>query len=134
MNPHDLLKQASDLIGERGADYGGIENNFQLIADLASLRLGRDIHPYEVAVIMVCVKNARNFANPTHTDSRLDAMNYEAFATMFAKDYEDQKLNAGADIDYKRKRDFKAAVVTKINTKPVLSHLETVQAPRSAES
>ena len=60
-------------------------------------------------------------------------MNYEAFATMFAKDYEDQKSSAGADIDYKRKRDFRAAVVTKINTKPVLSHLETVQAPRSAE-
>jgi len=134
MNPHDLLKQASDLIGERGADYGGIENNFQLIADLASLRLGRDIHPYEVAVIMVCVKNARNFANPSHIDSRLDAMNYEAFATLFAKDYEMQKSTAGADIDYKRRRDFKSAVVTKIKPKIDLAHLEAVQAPLSVES
>ena len=87
MNPHDLLQQASEIIGERGNDYGGIEDNFQLIADLASLRLGRDIHPFEVAIIMVCVKNARAFNNPTHIDSRLDAMNYEAFAAMFANDY-----------------------------------------------
>jgi len=131
MNPNDLLKQASELIGERGADYGGIENNFQLIADIASLRLGRDIHPYEVAVIMVSVKNARNFANPSHMDSRLDAMNYEAFAALFAKDYEQQKSTANADIDYKRRKDFKAAVMSKPKTDLLT---ETVTTLRSVES
>ena len=45
MTPHDLLVQAADIIAQRGEGYGGIENNFQLAADLASLRLGRDIHP-----------------------------------------------------------------------------------------
>jgi hypothetical protein len=80
--PTDLLRQAADIIAERGETYGGIENNFQLIADLASLRLGRDIHPFEVAIIMVCVKNARAFNDPTHLDSRVDAMNYEAFAVI----------------------------------------------------
>ena len=107
MNPHDLLQQASEIIGERGNDYGGIEDNFQLIADLASLRLGRDIHPYEVAVIMVCLKNARAFSNPTLIDSRLDAMNYEAFAAMFANDYVQQK--EGSNISYKKKVDLKPA-------------------------
>jgi hypothetical protein len=107
MNPHDLLQQASEIIGERGADYGGIEDNFQLIADLASLRLGRDIHPFEVAIIMVCVKNARAFSSPTHIDSRLDAMNYEAFAAMFANDYVNQKEGSG--IGYKKRADLKAA-------------------------
>ncbi len=107
MNPHDLLQQASEIISERGENYGGIEDNFQLIADLASLRLGRDIHPFEVAIIMVCVKNARAFSSPTHIDSRLDAMNYEAFAAMFANDYVHQKEGSG--IGYKKRADLKPA-------------------------
>ena len=107
MNPHDLLQQASEIIGERGSDYGGVEDNFQLIADLATLRLGRDIHPYEVAIIMVCLKNARAFSNPTHIDSRLDAMNYEAFAAMFANDYTQAKEGSG--IGYKKRTDLKPA-------------------------
>lgn len=128
MNPNEVLKQAGDLIGERGNDYGGIENNFQLIADLASLRLGRDIHPYEIAVIMVCVKNARNFSNPTHMDSRLDAINYEAFAALFTADYEAQKMSKPSDIDYRKRRDFKSATVTR------LSALESTIVRPSAES
>ena len=112
MNPHDLLQQASEIIGERGADYGGIEDNFQLIADLASLRLGRDIHPFEVAIIMVCVKNARAFSSPTHIDSRLDAMNYEAFAAMFANDYVAQKEGSG--IGYKKRIELKPAKIESI--------------------
>ena len=107
MNPHDLLQQASEIISERGENYGGIEDNFQLVADLASLRLGRDIHPFEVAIIMVCVKNARAFSTPTHIDSRLDAMNYEAFAAMFANDYVNQKEGSG--IGYKKRADLKPA-------------------------
>lgn len=109
MNPHDLLQQASEIIGERGADYGGIEDNFQLIADLASLRLGRDIHPFEVAIIMVCVKNARAFHSPTHIDSRLDAMNYEAFAAMFANDYANHNAATGANISYKKRANLTPA-------------------------
>lgn len=115
-NPYDLLRQASDIISERGENYGGIEDNFQLIADLASLRLGRDIHPYEVAIIMVCVKNARAFSAPTHLDSRIDAMNYEAFAATFAQDYLDQKTATGSsDIGYKKKAELKPATIAKFN-------------------
>ena len=109
MNPHDLLQQASEIISERGENYGGIEDNFQLVADLASLRLGRDIHPFEVATIMVCVKNARAFSDPTHIDSRLDAMNYEAFAAMFANDYVSQKAATGANIGYKKRANLTPA-------------------------
>lgn len=109
MNPHDLLQQASEIISERGENYGGIEDNFQLVADLASLRLGRDIHPFEVATIMVCVKNARAFSDPTHIDSRLDAMNYEAFAAMFANDYVNQKAATGANIGYKKRTELRPA-------------------------
>lgn len=86
-DPRELLARAANLIDARGGDYGGIENNFQLISDLSTLRLGRKIHPYEVATILACVKQARLFANPTHTDSRLDLCNYETFAALFAADY-----------------------------------------------
>ena len=109
--PTDLLRQAADIIAERGETYGGIENNFQLIADLASLRLGRDIHPFEVAIIMVCVKNARAFNDPTHLDSRIDAMNYEAFAAMFAADYVAQKAETSANIGYKKRTELKPAKI-----------------------
>ena len=84
MNPQELLYEAAQIIDQRGQGYGGIENNFQLAADLASLRLGRDFHPYEIAIILACVKNARAFASPNHLDSHVDAMNYEMFAATFA--------------------------------------------------
>ena len=80
MTPQELLREASAIIDQRGEGYGGIENNFQLAADLASLRLGRDFHPYEIAIILACVKNARAFASPDHMDSHVDAVNYELFA------------------------------------------------------
>ena len=101
----DLLAQARDTVIERGGNYGEIENNFQLAADIASLRLGRDIHPYEVAVILACVKNARNFASPDHEDSHIDACNYELFCATFAEDY--AKRGAAPDVSYRRKPDSK---------------------------
>lgn len=100
--PKDILATASSIIDERGQSYGQIENNFELIADIASLRIGRDIHPYEVAVIMACVKHARLFANPTHADSRIDAINYEAFAAIFADDYAGNIPQA--EISYRRRK------------------------------
>lgn len=121
MNPHDLLVQAADIIAQRGEGYGGIENNFQLAADLASLRLGRDIHPYEVAIMLACVKNARAFNSPTHLDSHVDAVNYELFAATFAEDY---ALSQGgrAEAVFKRKDDLKPARAAK-----------SLKAARSAE-
>lgn len=109
MTPQELLKDASDIITQRGMNYGGIENNFQLIADLATLRLGRDFHPYEIAIIMACVKNARSFASPTHMDSHVDAVNYELFAATFADDYMQSKAGGNAEIAYKVKKDLKPA-------------------------
>ena len=109
MNPHELLNQAANIINQRGEGYGGIENNFQLAADMATLRLGRDFHPYEIAIIMVCVKNARAFSSPTHLDSHIDAVNYELFAATFAEDYMQSKAGTAAEIGYRRKKDLKPA-------------------------
>jgi hypothetical protein len=117
MTPHELLKLAGDVIAERGANYGGIEDNFQLIADLSSLRLGRNFHPYEIAVIMACVKNARAFSSPDHLDSHVDAMNYEMFAATFADNYMAwfaTTFEGGSEvIGYQKKADRKPAKVSK---------------------
>jgi hypothetical protein len=110
LNPKVLLQMAQDVIDERGLNYGGIEDNFQLIADLSSLRLGRDIHPYEIAVIMACVKNARSFSTPDHLDSHIDGANYELFAATFAADYLKQKQQAGTlDIAFRKRTELKPA-------------------------
>jgi len=117
-DPHTLLQQASEIIGQRGQNYGQIEDNFQLIADLSSLRLGRDFHPYEIAVIMACVKNARSFATPDHMDSHLDSINYEAFAAVFAPDYVKQRSETPeVELGYQRKADRKPASITTLKTK-----------------
>lgn len=109
-DPRELLHRAAEVIDERGATYGTIENNFQLIADISSLRLGRKIHPYEIATIMCAVKEARLFASPSHTDSRLDLANYEMFAAMFAEDYE-MSLNRGEAV-YLKQEDMPKAKMT----------------------
>jgi len=112
MTPQELLKDASAIIDQRGEGYGGIENNFQLAADLASLRLGRDFHPYEIAIILACVKNARAFASPTHMDSHVDAVNYELFAATFAEDY--AQARGLQDASYRAKKDLKPARTAKL--------------------
>ena len=115
MDPKALLQMAQDVIDERGMEYGQITDNFQLIADLSSLRLGRDIHPYEIAVIMACVKNARSFSTPDHLDSHIDGANYELFAATFAADYLKQKAAAGViDIGYRKKAELTAATAEEI--------------------
>lgn len=112
----ELLYTAASIIGERGLQYGAAEENFKLISDLASLRLGRSFHEYEIAVIMACVKNARSFASPNHLDSHIDAMAYESFAATFADDYINN-YTITETVSYQKKEDRKAAVVTPITAK-----------------
>jgi len=107
-NPHELLHQAANVLQERAQTHGDFENNFQLIADIFSLRIGRDFHPYEVCVLLECVKDARMFANPTNVDNYLDGINYRAFAALFAQDYVgSQAANSG--VAYIKKNELKKA-------------------------
>lgn len=101
-NPYEMLTQAAELIQERGQGYGEIENNFQLIADLFSLRVGRPFHPYEACILLECVKDARMFASPMNVDNYLDGINYKAFAALFAQDYARARTTLG-DVAYQRK-------------------------------
>lgn len=112
LEPQALLDMARDIIAERGDNYGSIAENFQLIADLATLRLGRTFHPFEICIILTCLKNARNFAVPDHLDSRVDAVNYELMAAQFAADYIAQKASENNIEGYKKREELRPAVVT----------------------
>jgi hypothetical protein len=80
MDPRLVLHECADLIGERGKDYGGIENNFRKIAAIASLSTGREITAYEVAMVLVATKLARMSGARDKRDNYLDAINYLVFA------------------------------------------------------
>lgn len=80
MNPHTILDEAKAIIGERGADYGGFEQNFERISRLACIATGMNISPYEVALIMSCLKLARIRQAPRKRDSYVDLIAYVAFA------------------------------------------------------
>jgi hypothetical protein len=85
MDPHKTLNQCAELIGERGEDYGGIEDNFTKIAIIASLATGRMVTAYDVAMILVATKLARMSGMRDKDDNYLDAINYLAFAKELRK-------------------------------------------------
>ena len=80
MKPDVVLKNAAALVGERGADYGGIENNFSHIASVANTMLDLNLTAFDIAIIMTAVKVARIRQSPYKEDNYLDAINYLAFA------------------------------------------------------
>lgn len=80
MNPHQVLKDCAALIGERGQDYGGVENNFKNIASIYTAMTGKEFTAFDVAVIMMAVKIARLRQSPYKKDNYLDLINYAAFA------------------------------------------------------
>ena len=80
MDPHKVLEEAGKIVGERGQDYGGIEDNFVRIASIAQLVLNVQITPYQVAMIHVATKLARMAGSRDKHDNYVDAINYIAFA------------------------------------------------------
>lgn len=80
MDPRLVLHECADLIGERGKDYGGIENNFRKIAEIANLVINKDLSPHDVAMVLVATKLARMAGTRDKRDNYLDAINYLVFA------------------------------------------------------
>lgn len=85
MDPHKTLNECAALIGERGADYGGIEENFDRIARIATEVIGMPITAYEVSIVLVATKLARMAGARDKRDNYLDAINYLAFASELRK-------------------------------------------------
>jgi hypothetical protein len=80
MNPHNVLDECKAVIGERGKDYGGVEQNFESIAAIYSRVSGIHIEAHDIALMMVCLKLARIRSSPMKRDNYLDLINYAAFA------------------------------------------------------
>jgi hypothetical protein len=74
----DALRQAAAIIaGERDAQYGSPEDNFERIAKVWSVILGIDISREDVAMCMVGLKLAR-YVNKSgfHPDTWIDIAGY----------------------------------------------------------
>lgn len=61
-----------------------MELAFDRASKLASIRLNKPVSMYDVAIVMSCVKQARQTENPTIVDSWVDDVNYTAIAGQFA--------------------------------------------------
>jgi hypothetical protein len=84
-SPHDILAKCADLIGDRGQDYGGIEDNFRRISIIASTILNKAISPHDAAIILLSTKLARMAGSQNKDDNYLDGINYLAFASDLRK-------------------------------------------------
>lgn len=86
----ELLREAIDIIGERGLAYGEPAINHLRIAQLWSVYFERAIEPHDVAMAMVLVKIARLVESHHHGDSIVDAAAYLAvYGELVGKDWDD---------------------------------------------
>ena len=93
MNHTDVLAESVRVLKERGAKYGDASEMFDRTAGLASIILNKPISPYDIAIILKCLKDARKKNDPYNVEHYSDAINYEAFAYQFATEH----LNKAAD-------------------------------------
>lgn len=85
--PGDLLTIAFETINARGPDYDNandISENYREAAAIASVILGKEVTPRDVAMVMVCVKLIRAKSDPHKLDNYVDAASYIAFSACFA--------------------------------------------------
>jgi len=91
MTRKELLAKATTIVtGERDAQYGGPEDNFNRIADLWNAYLGEPdrIGPEDVAVMMMLLKVARLAASEYKSmDSWVDIAGYAACGAEIASNY-----------------------------------------------
>lgn len=84
MKADDILRNAADLIQERGFAYGTPALNHLRISKLWSAYLERAIEPHEVAICMALVKIARLQESFQHQDSYEDCAAYVGIAGQIA--------------------------------------------------
>ena len=82
MTRAEVLKRAEELVcKERAADYGELENNFDLIARLWNAYITANKIPLkavDVAVLMILLKVARQISGNGKLDNWIDIAGYAA--------------------------------------------------------
>ena len=76
----DLIKESVRIYGERGKQYGNMQEVMEKTALIASLIIGKTITPGEIALILHAVKLARLNRDPFNPDTYMDGVNYLAIA------------------------------------------------------
>ena len=90
MNHTDVLTNAINILRDRDTKYGPVQEMFERTAKLASIILDRDVTPYEITVILKCLKDARKKYDRLNVEHYSDNINYEAFSYQFATATTDQ--------------------------------------------
>lgn len=116
MDAHlEVIKKALAALQKRGQTYdstkSGVEENFTRAAKIASLWLGKDVSPRDVALVLASVKMARIAIAPTHEDSFIDLCNYVAFGAAFSRPDGNsmQESALAADLDASIKAEINGA-------------------------
>ena len=79
MTRKECLDMAAQcVLQDRACQYGGMEDNFRIIANFWSVYLGRKVYPADVAMMMALLKVARIRSNKAHADSFVDLAGYAA--------------------------------------------------------
>lgn len=84
MNHKDVLTSAVNTLRDRGARYGNEDMMFDKASRIASILVDRIVTPWEIAQIMIAVKQVRMSVDPKHEDNYVDIVNYTAFGAQFA--------------------------------------------------
>ena len=90
MNHTEVLTNAINILRDRDTKYGPVQEMFERTAKLASIILDRDVTPYEITVILKCLKDARKKYDRLNVEHYSDNINYEAFSYQFATASTDQ--------------------------------------------
>ncbi len=82
-----ILREAAALVyGERASTHGSFRANFDTAAASFNAQAQRDLHPYEVALLLVHLKLARMSQNQGHRDNYVDAAGYLDLAYRMANE------------------------------------------------
>ena len=85
MSRKELLEKSIDVVTkDRNEQYGGVEDNFNLIAKYWSTYLNTEITGHDVAIMMTFLKLARIQTGKFHSDNYVDIAGYIACACEIA--------------------------------------------------
>lgn len=92
MKYNEAFIQAAREVDDRSKRYGNIDECFYRISKIATAFFGREVTPYEVAMILHFTKLGRIGDNRAYADNYVDGISYLAFAAQFAEAHDDAKI------------------------------------------
>lgn len=92
MKYNEAFIQAAREVDDRNKRYGNIDECFYRISKIATAFFGREVTPYEVAMILHFTKLGRIGDNKAYADNYVDGISYLAFAAQFAEAHNDAKI------------------------------------------